>query len=176
MATLDSWHRWYRGSSGGTAGTAGTGGSDDNPCGTVPTAGECVDDNTIRTCLQPDGLDSNEPPQIIETTCPTGRVCREGTNGAQCRTLGECTAGDVQCSADKRYVRTCVGTGEEAEWQDEEVSEQRAMRAFDARYACDLSLRSLEQRRFSHYPIRSPEVSVPSCSGRQPGMGVDTVG
>lgn len=106
--------------SGGTAGSsgvAGSGGSDD-PCQGVPVSGECVNDTTLRACLQPDGLASNEPPHIIENVCPTGRVCKIGPSGAYCAMVGACVPGDVQCSFDGLSVRTCTGTGEDAAWVD----------------------------------------------------------
>ncbi|MFW5741387.1 MAG: hypothetical protein ACOC1F_13585 [Myxococcota bacterium] len=88
------------GEAGTGGGTAGTGGAEDNPCGDVPLGGECVDDSTIRACLQPDGLASDEPPRIVETTCPPGRTCRMGINGAE------------------RCVRTCVSSGVDATWSN----------------------------------------------------------
>lgn len=103
---------------GGTAGTAGTGGGEPGPCGDVPTSGECVNDTTIRTCLQPDGLDSDEEARVIEAACPPGRVCRLGTNGAECTVVGECVPGDIECSADGSKVRTCEGSGEDTHWVD----------------------------------------------------------
>ena len=103
------------GTGGGTAGSAG---ADNNPCGAVPLGGECVDDSTIRTCLQPDGLDGMDEARIVESTCPPGRTCKVGANGAACEIVGECTPGDVQCSYDGRFVRNCEGAGEDTHWVD----------------------------------------------------------
>jgi len=78
--------------------------------------GQCIDNMTIRACLHPDGNTSSGHVDIVETKCLSGRVCKEGTNGAYCAVSGVCIPGDIECTADSRSVRVCEGSGDDTHW------------------------------------------------------------
>ena len=110
------------GGNGGNAGAAagGEGGSteqqDDDPCEGVSTLGECKDSTTIRVCLGIENYTADDHVFVVETACAPGRICQEGTNGAECVVSGACAPGDIQCGADLRSVRVCEGTGDDTHW------------------------------------------------------------
>ncbi len=90
---------------GGTnAGGTNAGGAAANPCGAVPTTGECADKQTIRTCQV-----SEEPgaqPKLVESKCGSQAQCSMVKGTAQCTPIGECYNGDSRCK-DATTVEAC---------------------------------------------------------------------
>lgn len=117
------------GGAGGDGGTAGVGGSsgdggsagaqNNGACGDISVNGACADDQTLQTCVIPETDDPIADPEYVVTkTCDPGTACTVINGLAQCKLLGECSAGDISCSYDTTLLRTCEGTGAATHWVD----------------------------------------------------------
>ncbi len=73
-------------------------------CGTVPSAGRCLDGITIELCVAPSG--GAVPPQRVSYACAAGEVCGESSAGAACMLASQCLSGVSAC-ADASTLRTC---------------------------------------------------------------------
>ncbi|MCC6648695.1 MAG: hypothetical protein IT374_24415 [Polyangiaceae bacterium] len=92
------------GSSAGGASAAGAGGAAANPCGDVPTTGQCVDKQTIRTCQVSEV--SGAAPKLIDVKCSAQAQCSVVQGAARCVPVGDCYNGDSRCK-DATTVEEC---------------------------------------------------------------------
>lgn len=93
------------GAGGASGGAAGTAGATANPCGAVPTTGECVDKQTIRTCQISE--ESGAPSKLVDVKCSSQEECKIVQGAARCSPIGECYNGDTRCK-DATTVETCT--------------------------------------------------------------------
>jgi hypothetical protein len=91
-------------------GGGGAGGGDpgDDPCNGVPVQGECLDENTIRSCFTDGNQLPDQPPNttIVEVNCGPEEKCEMGPNGAMCQVQGDCYAGETRCK-DANTLQIC---------------------------------------------------------------------
>ena len=80
----------------GTGGSGATGGSSSNPCGSYTTAGECVDDSTIKACFVSE--EYGVEPQLITTNCTSEEKCEVVNGTATCKLQGACYNGTTACT------------------------------------------------------------------------------
>ncbi|MBI4702996.1 MAG: hypothetical protein HY744_17915 [Deltaproteobacteria bacterium] len=104
----------------GAGGAGGQGASPSGPCGKVPTTGECVGENKIRSCFVPS--EPGEEPKIIEVECQPGEKCGPVGDGMGCVLVGECYEQSSRCK-DEGTLQNCVN----AKWVDTSCGNQKCL-------------------------------------------------
>jgi hypothetical protein len=94
------------GTGGGVTG-GGTGGGTTDPCGGVPTAGQCLTSSVVRYCSVPTGSGT---PTVQTYQCPGGTTCQSSGAGASCIQTGSCRQDDTRC-ASATTIQTCNTNG-----------------------------------------------------------------